>query len=271
MTYKNYINPDFTLLQKLFFLLLAAFGVFLCILLIKLVNHTFSRKPRDEYEKEELHNKVETSIQLFFEMIISGASVMSFSCSYVVFNHIYSLLMNMKGSATYNQWLPFINIWSDGKDFALLLLICLSCVLNTILDKFIIPLKKIDKQKKASIRMLGMFYVIIILICLNMIGDESEYSPVMMYYLGLMVGRFVYFDASFMDFIGALKNILSNLHLLIMGLLLTGALCLIGFNLGYLLERNYYIVGIFYTHLFMLIVVFLYHHGYAIYKHFARK
>jgi uncharacterized membrane protein len=61
-----------------------------------------------------------------------------------------------------------------------------------------------------------------------------------------------------------------SLHLLIMGLILTGVLCYIGFSVGYLLERNYYIVGIFYTHLFMLIAVFVLHHGYTILKMFRK-
>ena len=161
----------------------------------------------------------------------------------------------------YENMKAFISIWEDWKDFVLLLLICLSCVLNSILDKLIIPLKHLSKEEKASIRLLGMFYTILILVYLNFIGDESEYSPVMMYYLGLMVGRFVYFDASFMDFIENIKNAFKNLPLLILGLLTTGVLCFFGFNAGYLLERNYYIVGVFYTHLFMLLAVFIIHHS----------
>ena len=106
-----------------------------------------------------------------------------------------------------------------------------------------------------------MFYVIIILVWLNRIGDESEYNPVMMYYLGLMIGRFVYFDASFRDFFDAIKNALLNLPLLVMGLALTGALSYVGFSLGYLLERNYYIVGVFYTNLFLLAATFVIHNS----------
>ncbi|MBR3735571.1 MAG: hypothetical protein IKN07_06795, partial [Lachnospiraceae bacterium] len=142
-------------------------------------------------------------------------------------------------------------------DFVLLLLICLSCVINSLLDKIFIPLKRISREEKACIRMLAMFYVIIILAGLNSVGDESEYNPVMIYYLGLMIGRFVYFDASFIDFIHALVDMFKNIYLLIMGLLLTGLLTHFGFEAGYLLERNYYIVGIFYTHLFLLVVIFL--------------
>lgn len=270
MTFKSYTNPDFTLIQKLIFFGITLALIFICIGIIRLVTKVLFGK-EEYYDGDRSLSAVRANnVQLFFEMIISGASVMSFACAYVVCNHIFTLLQGMKGSATYQAWMPFINIWSEGKDFALLLLICISCVLNTILDKFIIPLKRISREKKASIRMLAMFYAILILIFLNTIGDESEYSPVMMYYLGLMVGRFVYFDASFIDFLQALKNVFMNLYLLVMCLATMGILCFIGFKLGYLLERNYYIVGIFYTHLFMLLVVFLIHHGYNIYKHFAR-
>ena len=198
-------------------------------------------------------------------MIISATSVMSFSCAYVIINHIYSVLQGEVGSAEYRSFETFITIWEGGKDFVLLLLICLSCVLNSILDKLIVPLKRINREEKATVRMLAMFYVIFILMYLNIIGDESEYSPVVLYYLGLMVGRFVYFDASFLDFIQALKNMLKNIYLLFFGLLLTGILCYIGFDRGYLLDRLYFLVGAFYTHLFMLAAVFILNLSHVLY------
>lgn len=266
MTLKAYINPDFTLGEKIIFFIIALVGILLCTFGARLVTRLVADGRSSD--KNELLIKADSNVELFYEMIISGTSVMSFAVSYVVCNHIYSLIQTSGESGA--GWMLFYNIWSDGKDFALLLLICLSCVLNTILDKIVIPLKVIDRDKKATVRMLSMFYVIIILVYLNIIGDESEYSPVMMYYLGLMIGRFVYFDASFKDFVIALKNMFVNLHLLIMGLILTGILCYIGFSAGYLLERNYYIVGIFYTHLFMLIAVFVLHHGYTILKMFRK-
>ena len=95
---------------------------------------------------------------------------------------------------------------------------------------------------------------------LDVIGDSSQYSPVMMYYLGLMVGRFVYFDATFKDFLRAMKNMFVSAPILMMGLLLAWLLCFFGFKAGFLLEKNFYIVGVFYTHLFMLAAVFVCHH-----------
>ena len=249
MTLEAYINPDFGTTEKIIFFIAALLGVAVCLFLI-------ITAARMTAGKGSFHDRAGNRVQRFYEMIISGASVMSFACAYVILNHVYSLTEGSGSTFTY--------MWENWKDFILLLLICLSCVINTVLDKFIIPLKLIDKEEKASVRMLSMFYVIIILVYLNMIGDESEYSPVMMYYLGLMIGRFVYFDASFADFIEALKNLFGNLLLLILGLGLTFGLSWYGFNAGFLLERNYFIVGIFYTHLFMLAAVFILHHSHII-------
>ncbi len=257
MTIEAYINPDFGWIQKTIFLAAAFLAIAICVALI-LVGVKIS-SARDVFYKRA-HGRV----QLFYEMIISATSVMSFACAYVIINHIHSVYLEA-GGIGYENMKSFINIWENWKDFVLLLLICLSCVLNSILDKLIIPLKHLSKEEKASIRLLGMFYAILILVYLNFIGDESEYSPVMMYYLGLMVGRFVYFDASFMDFIENIKNAFKNLPLLVLGLLTTGVLSFLGFNAGYLLERNYYIVGVFYTHLFMLLAVFVIHHSHILY------
>ena len=272
MTIDAYINPDFTWTDKLIFLLVTLLGVVICILLIiagVAVSVSFM-KTEGSKKKQEFFERTHNRVQRFYEMIISGTSVLSFSCAYVIINHIYAKAQDM-GDVTGSPGLDsFLNLWAEGKDFILLLLICLSCFLNSLLDRLVIPLKKADRSEKACVRMLAMFYCIFILIRLNSIGDESEYSPVMIYYLGLMVGRFVYFDASFRDFLQALWNMFRNIYLLILGLALTGLLCLFGFSKEYLLEKNYYIVGAFYTHLFMLTAVFILHHSHIL-SLFIRK
>ncbi len=264
MTVDAYFNPDFTWPKKLLFLLMSFAAVVVCIVLIFAATKFSVAKGDKDERKEILTDRFFYLIQLFYEMIISATSVMFFACAYVILNHIYSLVK--AGTVTGADVDMFVKIWESGKDFILLLMICLSCVINTILDHLIVPLKKLKREEMASVRMLAMFYVIIILLVLNVIGDESEYSPVMMYYLGLMVGRFVYFDASFKDFLGAIKNTFLKLPLLVLGLIMTGALCYAGFYLGYLLERNYYIVGLFYTHLFVLVAIFVIHHTKAVQK-----
>ncbi len=268
MTIEAYLNPEFTWIKKLLFLGMALLGLAISLFFIyagvKMFAKGGGRRQREEYAHARFHYLV----HLFYEMLISATSVMSFACAYVVLNHIYSLV---KGGSGTGYFRDFATIWEEWKDFILLLLICLSCVLNTILDKFIIPLRRINKDQKAAVRMLAMFYAMIMLIYLNIIGDESEYSPVMMYYLGLMVGRFVYFDASFMDFIACMKRTIVRTPLLVLGLVISGGLSFFGFSAGYLLERNYYIVGVFYTHVFLLIAVFVLHHGRQIYHGINKK
>ena len=251
MTVEAYINPDFTWPRKLFFFFVALLGVLLCNLLL----WGWSRIRGERRDIQDGETDRYTSLRLrFYELVISATSVMSFACAYVVLNHVYSLYQGSTGDRIMAE---FLYIWENWKDFALLLLICLSCFANTLLDKIFIPLKGITREQKAVIRMLGMFYAIIVLLFMNVIGDASEYGPVMMYYLGLMVGRFVYFDASFKDFLIAMKNMFFCLPMLIMGLTLSGLISLLGFRAGFLLERNYYIVGVFYTHLFLLAAVFV--------------
>ncbi len=271
MTVEAYFNPDFTFGKKLIFLLLSFVGMGIALLLIYGVSGIMVEKdlPRKQ-RRRELSSMFVDKSQRLFEMLIAGTSVMSFSCAYVIINHVYSLVQSGVAGGLSETERRLVEIWSDGKDFVLLLLICLSCVINTILDTFIIPLKKITREEKATIRMLAMFYVIVILMFLNCIGDESQYSPVMMYYYGLMIGRFVYFDASFKDFLAALKNMFFNLPYMALTLTLSGLLCLFGFKMGYLLERNYFILGIFYTHLFLLVCIFVIHIIYLISSGFKK-
>ncbi|MBE5828119.1 MAG: hypothetical protein E7305_01505 [Butyrivibrio sp.] len=272
MSVEAYLNPDFTVGKKLLFLLVTAALLGIGIGFIYLVSLlVLERDIPVGNRKQAVLGALEDKVQRFFEMIIAGTSVMSFSCAYVIINHINTLVQSgVAGNLTPMEQ-RLIEAWAEGKDFVLLLLICLSCVINTILDSLIIPLKKLSKAEKATMRMLAMFYVIILLVYLNYIGDESQYSPVMMYYFGLMIGRFVYFDASFKDFLEALKNMFFNLPYMVLSLVLTGALCAFGFGAGYFLERNYFIMGIFYTHLFMLACIFVIHLVWMIVKWAGNK
>lgn len=257
MTIEAYLNPDFTIIKKLIFLCLTLALSGVCIGIIFLFSKAYGKKYdercREDYTKEDF----EVRLQKFFEMIISGTCVMSFSCAYVIINHVYELVETGK-AVNLTPFETFLTTtWADGKDFVLLFLICFSCILNSILDTFIIPLRILKSEEKATMRMLGMFFAIITLMYLNTIGDESQYGPVMMYYFGLMIGRFVYFDASFKDFLANMKKVIDNSPILLMYVIYTWILVFTGFKLEYFLERNYYIVGIFHSQLFMIFVVLI--------------
>lgn len=271
MNIEAYFNPDFTLVKKLIFLLMTFAAIGLCVLIIYGISVAIAQRYNEKHRDEYLREDFDVRIHKLFEMIISGTSVMSFSCAYVIINHVYALYEKGVIGRLTEAEATFIQAWADGKDFMLLLLICLSCVINSILDAIIIPLKLLTGEEKATMRMLGMFYVIILLVFLNTIGDGSQYGPVMMYYFGLMIGRFVYFDASFKDFIENIKRVFLNLPYLLTSLALTAVLGGLGFQLGYFLERNYYIVGIFYANLFMLVCIFIIHFVKRIFDFATRK
>ena len=272
MSIKAYINPDFTWDKKMIFFLMVSAAIGISLGLIYLASIVvLDRKLTGRTKVFALRDAFVDKSQRLFEMIIAGTSVMSFSCSYVIINHVYSLVQSGAAGHLNGYEKLMIKMWSEGKDFMLLLLILCSCILNTVLDSLLIPLKRITKEEKATIRMMAMFYVILILMYLNIIGDESQYSPVMMYYFGLMIGRFVYFDASLKDFLVALKNMFMNSPYLLLAITLTWLLNMLGFGMGFLLERNYYIVGIFYTHLFMLACIFVVHIMWMIHHRITRR
>ncbi|WP_155828012.1 hypothetical protein [Butyrivibrio sp. VCB2006] len=257
MSLEAYLNPDFTFGKKIIFLILtfALLGACMGILFLfgKIYGKRYDLRCREDYIKEDF----EVRLQKLFEMIISGTCVMSFSTAYVVINHVYELVETGKAVNLTQLEQFLVSTWTDGKDFVLLFLICFSCVLNSVLDSFIIPLKILKAEEKATMRMLGMFFAIVTLMYLNMIGDESQYGPVMIYYFGLMIGRFVYFDASFKDFIANMKKVAQNSPIFLMYIIFTFILVVVGFKVEFFLERNYYIVGIFHTQLFMILAIFV--------------
>jgi len=247
MSIDAYFNPEFNSVRKGVFFLITLLAVIAVNLLVRGMDKAVNGKEGDGGEGGRVF------VQMFYEMMICGCCGLMFASSYIICNHLYAMV-SYAGAGGFEV---FMQIWGDWKDFALLILILISCLINTVLDRVFIPLKLITGNARAAVRMLGMFYVIVILVILNFLGDENEYNPVMMYYLGLMIGRFVYFDASLADFLKAMGNVIKNLPLMLLGLLLSGALSVFGFHMGYFLEKNYYIVGVLYTHLFILAAVFI--------------
>ncbi len=115
-----------------------------------------------------------------------------------------------------------------------------------------------------------MLYVILIFAYIKFIYENDNYDGFIMYFLGLMIGRFIYFDASFRDGIKTLLDALKNFPLLILGLAYTGFMAYTGFTSGYLLVGNGVLVSTFIAHIFMIVAIFIIHHSHFMYI-FARK
>lgn len=257
MTFEEYWNHYTDKRQMLLFLLLALtfsiIAVFYILMIVSIEARFVKKSERKQFYYERAHN----SIQRFYEMVFSGASILSFLA-------IYYLI---------NRFLPecaFKTFWDKYKDLLLLFMICLSCVFNNFLDYLLVPLKKISRKEKSSVRLLGMVYVILIFVYIKFIYENNNYDGFIMYFLGLMIGRFIYFDASFSDFVDTVADALKNLPLLILGLLYTGFMAYIGFKSDYLLVSNGVLVSTFIAHIFMIVAIFVVHHSHFM-SIFVRK
>lgn len=183
----------------------------------------------------------------FYELVFSGTSILFFMASYYLLERFGTIE-------------PYITLWNKHKDFILLLFIVISCVLNTFLDSIFVRLKNIDHNEKASVRLIGMLYMILIFCYIKFIYENNNYDLFITYFLGLMIGRFVYFDASFKDFITNLTGALKNIPIMLITLACTGALSYYGFSTKYLIKHIGVITNIFFIHLFMCVGIFIIFH-----------
>lgn len=257
MTLEEYLDHYLVVNKMLVMFALALILALLAIIIVSIVSKI--RAPGDDtFEKSS--NAVDiahNSIQRFYEMIFSATSILSFLGTYYLIDRFMVVE-------------PYRTFWDKHSDMLLLLMICLSCVVNNYLDYLLIPLKKITKEEKASVRILGMLYIIMIFMYIKFGDENNNYDRFIMYFIGLMVGRFVYFDASFRDTIKTLWEAIKNMPLMIMGLAYTGAMCYYGFTSGYLLRSNGVLVSTFFAHLFMVVAIFVVHHTHII-SLFVRK
>ena len=257
MTFAEYWAHYTDVRKMLMFLALAlAFSVicvFYILMIVSVSARFIDRSERRRYYYERANN----TIQRFYEMVFSGASILSFLA-------IYYLIDRFSPDGDFRIF------WDSYKDFLLLLMICLSIVFNNLIDRIIIPLSKLSREERASVRLLGMLYVILIFLYIKFIYENDNYDGFIMYFLGLMIGRFIYFDASFRDNIRTIIESMKNFPLLILGLAYTGFMAYTGFTSGYLLVSNGVLVSTFIAHIYMIVAIFIIHHSHFM-SIFARK
>lgn len=242
MTLDEYLQHYIANKQLITFLLIAIAGLALSICIILLSASLIAHSVKSGNRKKFYYDKANDLLERFYELVFSGASILSFLATYYLIDRFVT-----DG--------PFRAFWEKYDDMLLLVMIILSCLINTCLDKVFVPLKHITNEKKASVRMIGMLYIILIFVYIKFIYENNNYDGFITYFLGLMVGRFAYFDSSFKDFVHSVRMAAKNLPLLVLGLSYTGLMCLIGFGSDYLLISNGVLVSTFIAHIFMIIAI----------------
>jgi len=226
----------------------------LIILFVSLLIFIYSRATCDTVARDE-NNPLRAQLyhvsEKFNELIFSGTSILMFMTAYYLIERFVAVD-------------EFLAIWNKYKDFLLLLFIIISCVFNTILDHVIVRQKHLKREDMAPIRLLGMLYMILIFCYIKFIYGNDNYDFFISYFLGLMVGRFVYFDASFKDTLKTIKKAASNIPLLFLALGSTGLLSLYGFGTKYLIKHIGVLTNVFFIHLFMCVAIFILYHSHLI-------
>ena len=196
--------------------------------------------------REDNYRRAHNYLERFYEMLFSATSILLFLSAYYLVDRFVTDA-------------AFRIFWDEYKDFILLILIVFSCIINNLLDHIFIRLKNLDKSDKASIRLMGMFYVLFVFAYIKYIYENDNYDRFILYFCGLVIGRFVYFDASLKDFWNTFRNGLLNFPVLVMGLACTGAQCLYGFGHGYLLKSNGVLVSACIANIMIVLAIFIIH------------
>lgn len=238
VNFNEYLEHYFQMPQFLIFLGLAFALLAVCYCMFFLFSKARGGKRADKviYEYYSLSER-------FHEMVFSGTSILFFIATYYLINRFVTTG-------------DFRNFWDEYKDFLLLFLMVVSILFNTLLDRILVRLKHISPEERAAGRLVGMIYMIVIFCYIKFIYEDNNYDMFIAYFLTLMIGRFVYFDASFKDFLINFKNAILNIPLMMVLLCYTAIMCLYGFSTQYLIKHNGVITNIFFTHLFMCVAIF---------------
>ncbi len=255
--FKHYISlPD----AAVFFgIALASVGI-ACLILFLFSHIGKSKYAADEvedildyekrfgYEKKNyVYHRFQNLTQKFFEIIFSGTSILFFMTVYYLVNRFYT---DEPGKTFFNKYSSFI----------LLLLIVLSCILNTFLDRVFVRLNHVEDTERSSIKILGMLYMLIIFGYIKYIYQNDNYDMYIVYFLGLMVGRFVYFDASFKDFAVNIGRAFRNIPIMLLALACTGAMAYWGFKSKFLIKHIGVVTNVFIAHIFLVVAIFIIFH-----------
>ena len=243
MTLTEYLQHYFNIKNMLAFEALAILVLIISLLIIIAVDKVISGRARPKKRAKIFYERATSHVERFYEMIFSGASILSFLSVYYLIERFVTT-----GS--------FRSFWDAHKDLLLLLMIVISCLLNSFLDRVLVPLKHLDASDRGSVRMIGMLYIILIFVYIKFIYENNNYDGFIIYFLGLMVGRFIYFDASFKDFVKSVRAASRNFPLMVLGLAGIGLMCYVGFDRDYLMISNGVLVSCFIAHIFMLIAIF---------------
>lgn len=184
------------------------------------VDENTTMEEMDAIAKEYVNRPYEI-FQMVFEIIICN------TCIIVIMYVYYWLAKNL---LFLEKYLGII----------MLVLIIIAILLNNFLDE---KLKQdmIKEEDKGNIRLISSCSIIMLFSFLKIYFKTAEYDEFLLCYIGLVLGRFIYFDSTLKEFIRCVKNLKSYFIPLIIAFLLTGIISGIGLHLEVITTNNLFI------------------------------
>ncbi len=249
MTALDYVKHYVSFPECVIFFGLALALVILVNLILYLCARIKGGEPDREYVSAGAHVRHNYSVwvQRFYELVFSANSILFFMTVYYLIERFYNVQPYKAYFVKYNDWI-------------LLALIILSCILTTFLDRVLIRLDLISNDNRGPIRFMGMIYMAVLFWYIKFIYENNNYDKFIAYFMGLMIGRFAYFDASFNDFWYTVKNGFANTPLLLLALGCTAVLSYFGFRTEFLIKHIGVVTNVFIGQIFFCIAIFIVHH-----------
>lgn len=247
----NYIEHYFNLKNAGLFLLVSFIGLF-AVLAVILIYAKLTRASHNKDEDQQMivsdmkaeRKKPVAVIESFYELIFSSTSILLFLGLYYVIDARMPELSEF---------------WKTWQDLILLLFIVLSVFLTNWFDIILVKLTHIEEKQKASLRLVSTLYIILILFYIRFIYQDTNYNQLIIYFISLAVGRFIYFDFTWKEFKTMVSGVGHNLPLLILLVAYSGLMCWVGFKSDFLLTSNGVIISILIAHLFMDLSIVVLH------------
>ena len=196
-------------------------------------------------KKAMAHEKSFEFIESFYELVFASTSILLLlSLYYIIGDRINVNSVN--------------KVWNNYKDWVLLLFLIISMLLNRILDKILVPIRRIDAKQRASMRLESSIYVVLILLYIRFIYESYNYESLIIYFVMLVVGRLFYFDVTWEGFKSDISGIVKNFPFLLLVGGYSAVVVWYGFNSGFLLKANGVLVSTLIAHLFMDVCIVLF-------------
>jgi hypothetical protein len=243
---------DFTHAGEFLLVTLLALAMVMTIIVLAAKARQNSMKKELEYEmdpdryRHQIRNvriQPYLLIESFYEMVFSSTSVLLFLAVYYLLDEYYVDRVT--------------EFWKKYQNVVLLVLICLSVFVTAWLDTIFVKLRHLDPDQKAGVRLVSSLYIVLILLYIRFIYKDTNYNELILYFVTLAVGRFVFFDFTVEEFVKITKSIGRNLPLLLLMCAYSGFICWYGFRVDFLLTSNGVILSTFIAHIFMCFAIFV--------------